>query len=208
MSIKLTIFDYCRNTDPYNLIDGSVSYSYVTTPNNLNQKVEVLAVTPGKVERIGIETGGDGYKVGDKIKFDNNNTKGIGAIAKVATLKGKQVESVSVATSTINNVEIYPGSKDQYIISADNPHNFKKFDNIVISGLSTTSSKIAGFYSAGISSNRLTIVGVGTSSSGIGSVGVTGIVTHVRVTGDLNYPQIKENDVLTVETEQVKVFKR
>ena len=203
---KIDDFDYCRNTEPYNLIDGAVSYPYVTTPNNLNQKVEVLAVTPGKVEKIGIETGGDGYKVGDKIKFNNNNTKGIGAIAKVATLKGKQVESVSVATSTINNVEIYPGSKDQYIISADNPHNFKKFDNIVISGLSTTSSKIAGFYSAGISSNRLTIVGVGTLSSGIGSVGVTGIVTYIRVTGNLDYPQIKENDILKVGTEQVKVL--
>jgi len=203
---KIEDFDYCRNTDPYNLIDGDVSYSYVTTPNNLDQKVEVLAVTPGKVEKIGIETGGDGYKVGDKIQFNNDNTKGTNAIAKVATLKGKQVESVSVATSTINNVEIYPGSKDQYIISADNPHNFKKFDNIVISGLSTTSSKIGGFYSAGISSNRLTIVGVGTLSSGIGSVGVTGIVTHVRVTGNLNYPQIKENDILSVGTEQVKVL--
>ena len=77
----------------------------------LKQKVEVLAVTPGKVERIGIETGGDGYKVGDKIRFNNLNTKGSGAIAKVATLKGKQVESVSVATSSIQNVEIYPGQK-------------------------------------------------------------------------------------------------
>ena len=97
-------------------------------------------------------------------------------------------------------------AKDQYIISADNPHNFKKFDNIVITGLSTTSSKIGGFYSAGISSNRLAIVGVGTSSSGIGTVGATGIVTHIKVTGNLDYPQIKENDVLIVGTEQVKVL--
>ena len=199
-------FEYCRNTAPYNLIDGDVSYSYISTPNNLKQKVEVLAVTPGKVERIGIETGGDGYKVGDRISFNNNDTKGTGAIAKVATLKGKQVENISVATSSIQNVEIYPGAKDQYIISADNPHNFKKFDNVVITGLSTTSSKIGGFYSAGISSNRLAIVGVGTSSSGIGTVGATGIVTHIKVTGNLDYPQIKENDVLVVGTEQVKVL--
>ena len=203
---KIEEFDYCRNTEPYNLIDGDVSYSYITTPNNLNQKVEVLSVTPGKVENIGIETGGDGYKIGDKIIFDNIGTKGTNAIAKVATLKGKTVESVSVATSSISGVEIYPISKDRYLISADNPHNFKKFDNVVITGLSTTSSKIEGFYSAGISSNRLTLVGVGTLSSGIGSVAATGIVTHVKVTGNLDYPQIKENDILGIGTEQVKVL--
>ena len=100
--------DYCRNTVPHNLIDGNVSYPYITTPNKLKQSVDVLAVSPGKVESIGIETGGDGYKVGDTILFDNSNTKGSGAIAKVATLKGKQVNSVSVATSSITGVEILP----------------------------------------------------------------------------------------------------
>ena len=59
--------DYCRNTVPHNLIDGNVSYPYITTPNKLTQSVDVLAVSPGKVESIGIETGGDGYKVGDTI---------------------------------------------------------------------------------------------------------------------------------------------
>ena len=204
---KIEDFDYCRSTDPYNLIDGDVSYSYITTPNKLNQKVEVTSVTPGKVEKIGIETGGTGYKVGDKVVFNNENTKFFsGAIAKVATLKGKQVENISVATSTISNVEIYPASKNDYFVVAENPHNFKKFDNVVITGLSTTSSKIGGFYSAGISSNRLALVGVGTSSSGVGTVGATGIVTYFKVSGNIDYPQIRENDILGIGTEQVKVL--
>ena len=182
-------------------------YSYITTPNNLKQKVEVTAVTPGKVEKIGIETGGTGYKVGDKVIFNNTNTKSFSsAIAKVATLKGKQVENISVATSSITNVEIYPASKDNYFVIADNPHNFKKFDRVVITGLSTTSSKIGGFYSAGISSNRLSLVGIGTSSSGVGTVAATGIVTYFKVNGNLNYPQIRENDILGIGTEQVKVL--
>ena len=206
-AFKIEEFDYCRSTDPYNLIDGNVSYSYITTPNNLKQKVEVTAVTPGKVEKIGIETGGTGYKVGDKVIFNNTNTKSFSsAIAKVATLKGKQVENISVATSSITNVEIYPASKDNYFVIADNPHNFKKFDRVVITGLSTTSSKIGGFYSAGISSNRLSLVGIGTSSSGVGTVAATGIVTYFKVNGNLNYPQIRENDILGIGTEQVKVL--
>ena len=199
--------DYCRNTAPHNLIDGNVSYPYITTPNKLTQSVDVLAVSPGKVESIGIETGGDGYKVGDTILFDNTNTQGSGAIAKVATLKGKQVNSVSVATSSITGVEILPSSaKGDYILFADNPHNFKKFNRVLITGLSTTSSKIGGSYPVGVSSNRLTLVGVGTSSSGVGTVGATGIVTYFKVTGDLNFPQIRENDILGIGTEQVRVL--
>ena len=199
--------DYCRNTVPHNLIDGNVSYPYITTPNKLTQSVDVLAVSPGKVESIGIETGGDGYKVGDTILFDNTDTQGSGAIAKVATLKGKQVNSVSVATSSITGVEILPSSaKGDYILFADNPHNFKKFNRVLITGLSTTSSKIGGSYPVGVSSNRLTLVGVGTTSAGVGTVGATGIVTYFKVTGDLNYPSIRENDILGIGTEQVRVL--
>ena len=199
--------DFCRNTTPHNLIDGVVSYPYITTPNNLSQSVDVLSVTPGVVESIGIDTGGDGYKVGDTVIFDNTNTKGSGAIAKVATLKGKQVNSVSVATSSIRGVEILPSSaKGDYILFANDPHNFKKFNRVLITGLSTTSSKIGGSYPVGVSSNRLTLVGVGTTSTGIGTVGSTGIVTYFKVTGDLNYPAIRENDILGIGTERVKVL--
>ena len=199
--------DFCRNTTPHNLIDGVVSYPYITTPNNLSQSVDVLSVTPGVVESIGIDTGGDGYKVGDTVVFDNTNTNGSGAIAKVATLKGKQVNSVSVATSSIRGVEILPSSaKGDYILFANDPHNFKKFNRVLITGLSTTSSKIGGSYPVGVSSNRLTLVGVGTTSTGIGTVGSTGIVTYFKVTGDINYPAIRENDILGIGTERVRVL--
>ena len=199
--------DYCRNTSPYNLIDDDTTYSYFNVPNKLSQSIDIKSVTPGVVESIGINTGGEGYKVGDTVIFNNTGTQGSGAIAKVATLLGKQVTNISVATSSITNVEIIPSTeKGDYFVIADNPHNFKKFDTVILTGLSTTSSNIEGSYSAGISSNRLAVVGVGTTSSGIGSVAVTGIVTHIKVTGNLAYPNILENDILDIGTEQVKVL--
>ena len=68
-------------------------------------------------------------------------------------MKGKQVNSVSVATSSITGVEILPSSaKGDYILFADNPHNLKKFNRVLITGLSTTSSKIGGSYPVGVSS--------------------------------------------------------
>ena len=50
----------------------------------------------------------------------------------------------------------------------DNPHNFENLDIISISGLSTTSSKIEGTYTAGIQNNRLRIAGVGSTGVAIG----------------------------------------
>ena len=101
-------------------------------------------------------------------------------------LKGKSIESVSIATSTITGVEIYPGpQKGQYTVIADEPIQWINNDLINVTGLSTTSSNIEGTYNIGISSNRLFVAGVGTTAVAIGTDGATGIVTHFDVLGDL-----------------------
>ena len=92
------------------------------------------------------------------------------------------------------------------MIFSNNPHNFENLDIISISGLSTTSSKVEGTYKVVIQTNRLKIAGVGTTSVAIGTDGVTGIVTYFRVSGDLSYPSIRENDILSIGTEKVKVL--
>ena len=202
---------WSRNTYFYNLINGDASYSYLTIPNNLNQTVDVKFASPGVVESVGIVTGGTNYKVNDSVIFNNTDTQGDGLSARVSRIEGKSVTSVSVATSTISSVEIYPGeNKGDYLVIANDPHNFKNNDTVSVYGLSTTSSFIEGFYKVGVSTNILTISGVGTTSgtvtTGIGSTGVTGIVTYINVSGILNYPNIKENDILSIENEKVKVL--
>jgi len=206
-SIDLSETDWCRNTAPYNLIEEELNYEYVYIPNKLSQTIDVEAVSPGTISSVGINSAGDLYQVGDAIIFNNDNTSGQNASASVSRIKGKPVSNISVATSSISNVEIYPSNtKGEYVLFSSNPHNFKNLDIVNVLGLSTTSSKIEGSYSAGISSNRLTVVGVGTSSSGIGAVGATGIVTYFNVTGNLFFPNIRENDILTVGSEKVKVL--
>ena len=206
-SINLQNSGWSRNTQPYNLIEDDTEYEYVYIPNKLSQTIDIKSVTPGVIEKIGIETGGILYQVGDKPTFDNTDTSGRGASAQVSLIEGKSVNTVSVATSTISGVEIYPGEKNgTYLFVSDNPHNFKNLDKIVVSGLSTTSSNIEGVYNAGVTTSRFVVTGIGTTSSGIGNVGVTGIVTYVSVTGDLSYPSIAANDILGIGTERVKVL--
>ena len=198
---------YIKNTAPFNYFDGKdVKYKYLSLPNNLTQKVEIKNAARGKVDSIGIVTGGINYKVNDPVVFNDAETGGAGVSAKVSHVLGKPVDSVSVATSSIENVEFYPNGKGQYLLFADNPHNLSNQDLVSITGVSTTASDLEGFYNVGISSNVFKVAGTGISTNGIGTVSFTGLVTYFNLTGNLNFPDIRENDILEIGTEQVKVL--
>ena len=206
-SFELQNSGWNRNTQPYNLIEGDEEYDYVYIPNKLSQTIDIKSVTPGVIENIGIETGGILYQVNDEAVFDNTSTSGSGVKAAVSLIGGKTVETVSYATSSISGIEVYASDDlGEYILASDNPHNYKNRDIVSVSGLSTTSSKIGGSYNIGVTTNRFVLTGVGTTSSGIGTDGITGLVTYVSVIGDLSYPSISSNDILGIGTERVKVL--
>ena len=196
---------WCRNTEPYNLIEDASVYNYFNIPNNLTQTADVISVAPGTIDNIGISSGGDLYRIGDELDFNNAGTQGDNVKAKVSIIEGKSVESVSVATSSIIGVEFYPSSTEgEYIALAANPHKFAHRDIISVSGLSTTSSGLEGSYDAGISSARLKTVGFGSTSIALKDSAITGFVTFVSLTGPL--ASIRENDILGIGTERVKVL--
>ena len=199
--IDLNETKWSRNTSPYNLTENGISYNYLELPNNLNQTLETVFTSPGTIENIKIISGGSGYKVGDKIIFDNEETRGSNASAEVERILGKPVDTISIASTTVFNVEFHPsGNQGTFIAFAENPHNFINLDTINLSGFNTTSSLLEGSYKVGVATNTIAL------TSGIGSISVTGIVTYFSVAGNLKYPNIRENDVLGIGTEQVKVL--
>ena len=205
--IDLNDNNWCRVTNPYNLIEEDLNYEYVYIPNNLSQTVDIESTSYGNIDSIVISNPGDFYQVGDSLSFEDKSVSGNKVSAEVSLIEGRDVNNVGLSKSTIGGVEIYPsGVKGEYVIYSQNPHKFKNLDIVNISGLSTSSSKIEGSYSAKILNNKLSIIGVGTDSSGISSVGVTGIVTYFNVSGDLSYPNIRENDILTIGSERIKVL--
>ena len=193
-----------RNTNPLNLIEDTLEYPYIFIPNKLNQTAKITGTQPGTIDSIGIITGGTGYRVGDNLVFNNTGTSGNGAFARVSRVKGKSVSNISVASSSINNVEVYPKSSGVYEVVCDNPHEFQNLDIVTITGISTNASGIEGTYNIGISSNTLRIVGVGTTAISIGNESITGLVTYFSVTGSIFATKV--NDVLNVGTEKVKVL--
>ena len=107
-----------RNIDPYNLIDDKLRYEYLTIPNDLKQVTDVKAIGPGFVETVGIETGGQSYRVGDEVVLDNTETEGTGANIRVSRVLGKEISYISVASSTVTGVEIYPAGNGQWELVA------------------------------------------------------------------------------------------
>jgi hypothetical protein len=203
-NINLNQTGWLRNVYPYNLSSKNSYYSYVTEPNDLKQqKSFVKFATKGSIDHVGIVSGGNNYQVNDKIVFDNTKTNGFGASAKVSKVLGKPIDTISVATSSISNVEFYPS--DQYGIFvgfATLPHYFKNRDLVKVAGLNTTSSFLENLYEIGISTNQYTLTSAVQASS------ITGLVTYFSVSGDLDFQNIRENDIFSVGvgTENIKVL--
>jgi len=205
--INLNNDEWSRNTYFYNLIEGNLEYEYLYIPDDLSQTLDVKSGKPGTIDKIGLTTSGELYRVGDAVVFDNTGTKGNRAAAKVSIIGGKPLSNISVATSSISGVEVYPGvQKGEYILWSTKPHQFASKDIINVSGLSTTSSKIGGIYQVGFTTDTFVLTGVGTQPTGIGSDGVTGIVTYFDINGRLEYPEIKENDILRINSEKIQVL--
>jgi len=196
--INLNETKWIRNTTPYNATKSRSYYDYLLDPNSIKKQLSIVKNSSrGIVDSIGIVTGGNDYQIDDQIGFDNSNTGGAGVIAKVSSIKGKTVSQVSVATSTISNIEFVPFNKPNALIGfATSPHNLLTNEIVTFSSLndSEQSGKIT------VTPNKLTLV------SGIGSVGYTGLVTYFEVSGSLTYPSIKENDIYQILTEQVRVL--
>ena len=158
-------------------MEGSLQYEYVYIPDKLSQTLDIKSGTSGVIDKIGLTTAGDLYQVGDPVVFDNTGTQGSRASADVKKVFGKPLSQISVATSSVAGVEIYPSNqKGEYIIWSDKPHGFKNKDIIKVSGLSTTSSKIGGNYKVGIKSDTFALIGPGATPTGIGSDGVLSLI--------------------------------
>ena len=200
--VDLNTTDYVRNTTPYNLNDQNSSYDFLVNQNKIqSQNTEIVSVSSGKIESVGIITGGLNYQVGDKLIFDNSETGGIGADASVSLVTGKKISNISVASTSISNVEFAPINLNGYFIGfATSPHNLKNYDIISVSGLNTTGTNLQSLFVVGISTDSFAL------KTDIPESSVTGIITYFSITGNLSYPNIRENDILGIGTEKVKVL--
>jgi hypothetical protein len=189
--IDINQTNWKRNITPYNMS----SYEYILNSNNIKpQNSIVKSVSTGSIDSIGIETGGQNYKIDDKLVF--NNKSGFGAKAKVSAIKGKSVNQISYQVISYNDVVLYPSNDDQLIGFTSVPHNFSNTDPVTFTGK----------YDYKKSGNTIINTNTLALTAGVGSAQYTGDVTYFSVSGNLDYPSIRENDVYQIGNEDIKVL--
>ena len=201
--IDLNQTKWFRSVSNYNLnLQDFNGYDYIISPNRYKEQVSnIKFAKKGSVDSVGILTGGTKYRVDDSLVIESDGTGGSGFYALISKVSGKIVNNISVATSSISDVEFYAdGNNKNFISFSNDPHGFKDRDLIVISGLNTTSSLLEGSYNIGVSTNTFSL------KVGVGSTGITGIITYFSLGGNLSFPRIRENDILGIGTERVKVL--
>ena len=193
---------WLRNTLPYNLYSDNSGYDYIFNSNEVkNQSFNINSTSVGGVEKVNILSEGDNYKVNDRIIFNNSGSNGFGANAKIELIKGKTV--VSSATSSIElDVEFSMSGerRGKFIGFTTNPHKIK--DGTLVN-LSSNTQRLSGFdgnYFIGVRTDSFNI------NLGVGDTSVTGLTTYFYVTGTLNFPIIRPNDILGISSERVKVL--
>mgnify|MGYP001553352176 CR=1 FL=1 len=188
-----------RNTNPFNTLDKNSVYEQFKFSDNLNS--EVKNITRSGIESIKIISGGQNYKVGDRVVFNNQGTNGASAAAEVDFISGKTITGISQTSILIPDIEFYPSSVQNRIIGFSSiPHNFSVGDSIFIDSLSNYDGVLNGRFNVGVRSDSFVLI------SDIGNTSSTGIVTYFNVSGILKHPTIRENDILTIGSEQVKVL--
>ena len=192
--IDINSTKWLRNTYPYNQTKLNGSYDYFLNSVDLKVDSTINEVSSGKIDSISIISGGQNYKVGDKIRFDSTS-KAINASAIVSKLKGVTVDGISCETIAIQNIE-FDKQGSLYIGYSTSPFNLTNRSIVNISSQYEEEQYKRIFIEENILRLR----------TGVGTIGDTGISTYINVNGNLNSNFIRENDIYKLNNEEIKVL--
>jgi hypothetical protein len=142
--------DLLRNTFPYKSKDLYATYDFFPINRaTINQTSEIISVTKGSIDQIGITSAGKNYQVGDKLNFTTNGT-GNGLSVKVESLEGKPITSITNTSLKYSNSNLYPNGTDGSIFYILPSHNLRPNTKVTITGLSTEFAELNGDHIASV----------------------------------------------------------
>ena len=191
-----------RNTNPYKLDAAGSEYEGIfDSRKKVLQEIEVNYASPGKINQYEILNAGSGYQVNEKLLI-NNLDSGNGLSAKISVIDGKEIVSIASTIVKIENIVFsYDNRTGNVIGLSSQPHGLVIGDVINVSGLSTdTLRSLDGQHRIGFSTATFDL------TVGVGTTGVTGIVTSIDLAGDFSPRNINSNDILGISTERMLVL--
>jgi hypothetical protein len=193
------IRDLHRNTKKYNINYENSKYDYIIDPNSIKrQNTLIQDVGSGYIEKFNVLSGGSGYKVDDIVLLDDLSDDKNVPYGNISEIEGKSVISISCTQKTYENVEFQNYFTENSVIGiASTFHNLNNFDQISIS---FEGKKEPIQAEVRILENKLSL------NQNILNSSTTGIITYVGVYGNINYPNIIENDFYSIGSERIKVL--
>ena len=159
--------DILRNTLPYKLGFEGSDYDYLVSKNIDDTELLVKTIATSGIGSVVVLSPGIDYKVKDRISFNNSDSGGRGASAKVRTLVGKGITEVTYNQTTVDHIA-FDFKNELGVGIASTCHGLQNNDLVNISGIGTGEMRflegtrtigvasITSFLSVGISSIQLT----------------------------------------------------
>lgn len=187
-----------RNVYPYGLSQDNFSNDFILESNKIeDQKISVESVTEGYIDDIEIISSGDGYKVGQFLDFDNTGTEGGNSIAKVESVKGKEITQVTTSVESFTD-SVLTWSDEKIKITTTNSNLLEDKKYITISGITTSSSNI---YKLNNTTNQISIIKNG-STPLIASVSASDTEIYVSHIPD----NVSVGNSITIESETLEIL--
>jgi hypothetical protein len=126
-----------RNNTPYRINESDAFYKGLNDFGNKKEKFVINSVISSGISSVRIIDGGINYQVGDRVSFINEKSGGLGARAKVSSLKGKEIRSITYDKNTIPNIK-FSYSENVVTGFTTNPHGLVDGETVIISGISSS----------------------------------------------------------------------
>ncbi len=200
--VDLNQSGWIRYTGHLGLLNRRTKYSGFLQPDEFSQGfTEIEDTSAGEVTGLAIVARGDNYALADQIFFDNTNTGGSGAYARISRVGGKPVDNIEYKEFILDNVQFTQFKSDgRFVGFGSTSHEFEDGDIVSIQNLNILSTKFGSTYPIGVTTNTLVL------SGDVGDATATGIVTYFSVSGNLTFPTLATNDLYLIDSELVKIL--
>jgi len=180
-----------RNTTPHK----TNTYEFVSNSNkNTKETSKIVSVQSGSIDSITIVRDGENFNVGDKLVFDNTNTKGFGALGEVSEVVGPILAPTNTIQSSITELD-----------SVKFTSNGKLATGIWTGAHNLPNNTFVTIQDASVTFNGQHQIKVREVSSGLGTAMLhLGLTTSVRLEDSVG--KFNVNDIIKINAEEFKVF--
>ena len=189
-----------RNTYYYKFGVSNSDYDYLTKNQLEDTELIVRSTKKTGINTVTVILPGENYKVGDRIRFNNLNSDGGGATAKIKTLTGYGLSTLNYTLKTVPNVSFE--YRDGIVVGvATTAHGLGNQDVVVVSGISTGELKfIEGLHTISVSSITARL------EETVLPAPSTGITTTIKLELSGTTGQIDVDDTIGIGTETLTVI--